>query len=56
MKATLGILMGAVREYTLAPKSSDLVWARKEALREAKVTVTKLDVRRAGLSRETRPD
>ena len=56
MKATLGILIGAVREYTPAPRSADLVWARKEAQRETQAKVTELDTRRAVSSRETRPD
>jgi FlaA1/EpsC-like NDP-sugar epimerase len=54
--ATLGILMRAVHEYTPAPKSADLVWARKEAQRETQAKVTQLDTRRAVLPRETRAD
>jgi len=56
MKATLGILMNAVHEYTPAPKSADLVWNRKEAQRETQAKVTQLDARRPALPRETRAD
>ena len=56
MKATLGILMNAVHEYTPAPKSADLVWTRKELQRETQAKVTQLDTRRAVLPRESRSD
>jgi hypothetical protein len=45
-----------VHEYTPGSKSADLVWNRKEALRETQAKVTQLDTRRVALSRETRPD
>jgi len=54
--ATLGILMSAVHEYAPAPKPADLVWTRKEALRETQTKVTSLEARRAVASRETRSD
>jgi hypothetical protein len=56
VSATLGILRSAVHEYTPAPKSADLVWNRKEALRESQAKVTQLDTRRTAVARETRPD
>ncbi len=54
--ATLGVLLSAVHEFTPAPMSADLVWARKEALRESQTKVTQLDTRRAVASREIRSD
>jgi hypothetical protein len=45
-----------VHEYVPAPKPADLVWARKETLRETQAKVTSLEARRAVASRETRSD
>jgi len=54
--ATLGILAKAVREYTPAPRSADLVWDRKETQRETQAKVTILGARRGAALREARPD
>jgi FlaA1/EpsC-like NDP-sugar epimerase len=54
--ATLGVLLSAVHEFTPPPMSADLVWTRKEALRESQTKVTQLDTRRAVASREIRSD